>query len=295
MKYYHVDVFSERPYSGNGLTIFTDIPDLDKSFMQTITREMRQFESIFLRETDPNTFRAYIFTMEEELDFAGHPVIGAAALLHDLFSKDKERDSWTIHLNAKSVVVQTTQNENFYLARMNQGKAEFRNVLSKTQEKEFLSYFNLSEEDKSGDLPFQVITTGLAYLIIPVKADALSKVRVTISDLEKKLEKINAKFFYILDTEGLQGRTWDNFGLVEDVATGSAAGPVGAFLVKNKLAQVDKKIVLRQGDFSGRPSQMNVLVTKTGDIFVEGEVCKVATGELLQVNHHTQAAKQWIQ
>jgi trans-2,3-dihydro-3-hydroxyanthranilate isomerase len=282
MKYYHVDVFSKRPYAGNGLTIFTDIPDLEKSQMQTITQEMRQFESIFLRETEPDTFRAFIFTMEEELDFAGHPVIGAAALLHDLYSKEKEQDNWTIHLNAKSVVVQTTRSENYYSARMNQGKAEFRNVLSKNQEKEFLSYFNLTEDDQSGDLPFQVITTGLAYLILPVKSGSLSKVKVTIPDLEKKLEKINAKFFYILDTEVLQGRTWDNFGLVEDIATGSAAGPVGAFLVKNKLAEVDKKIILKQGDFIGRPSQINILVSKTGDIFVEGEVCKMATGELLQ-------------
>ena len=280
MKYYHVDVFSKRPYSGNGLTIFTDIPDLEKSVMQTITQEMRQFESIFLRETEANAFRAFIFTMEEELDFAGHPVIGAAALLHDLYSKEKERDSWTIHMNAKSVMVQTTRNENYYSARMNQGKAEFRNVLSKSQEKEFLSYFNLTEDDKSGDLPFQVITTGLAYLILPVKSASLSKVKVTIPDLEKKLEKINAKFFYVLDTEGLQGRTWDNFGLMEDIATGSAAGPVGAFLVKNKLAEVDKKIVLKQGGFVGRPSQINVLVSKIGDIFVEGDVCKIASGEL---------------
>ena len=103
MKYYHVDVFSKRAYSGNGLTIFPDIPDLEKSFMQTITQEMRQFETIFLRETEANAFRAFIFTMEEELDFAGHPVIGAAALLHDLYSKEKEQDSWTIHLNSKSV------------------------------------------------------------------------------------------------------------------------------------------------------------------------------------------------
>jgi PhzF family phenazine biosynthesis protein len=165
---------------------------------------------------------------------------------------------------------------------MNQGKAEFRNVLSKNQEKEFLSYFNLTEDDKSGDLPFQVITTGLAYLILPVKSASLSKVKVTIPDLEKKLEKINAKFFYVLDTEWIQGRTWDNFGLVEDIATGSAAGPVGAFLVKNKLAEVDKTIILKQGDFVGRPSRINVLVSKIGDIFVEGEVCKIATGELLQ-------------
>ncbi|MEJ0083096.1 MAG: PhzF family phenazine biosynthesis protein [Puia sp.] len=88
-----------------------------------------------------------------------------------------------------------------------------------------------------------------------------------IPDLEKKLEKINAKFFYVLDTEGLQGRTWDNFGFTEDIATGSAAGPVGAFLVKNKLADVDKKIVLKQGDFVGRPSEIKVLVSKIGDIF----------------------------
>ena len=71
---------------------------------------------------------------------------------------------------------------------MNQGKAEFRNILSKNQEKEYLSYFNLTEEDKSGDLPFQVITTGLAYLILPVKSDSLSKVKVTIPDLDKNWE-----------------------------------------------------------------------------------------------------------
>jgi trans-2,3-dihydro-3-hydroxyanthranilate isomerase len=69
---------------------------------------------------------------------------------------------------------------------------------------------------------------------------------------------------------------------VEDIASGSAAGPVGAFLVKNKLAEVDKTIILKRGDFIGRPSQMNILVSKIGDIFVEGDVCKIATGELLQ-------------
>jgi len=166
---------------------------------------------------------------------------------------------------------------------MNQGKAEFRTILSKEQEIDFLGFFNLTEEDKAGNLPFQVITTGLPYLILPVKAASLSKIKVTVPDLEKNLEKISAKFFYILDVEGLQGRTWDNFGLVEDIATGSAAGPVGAYLVKNNLAQVDTEIILRQGDFLGRPSKLNILVSKAGDIFVEGDVCKIAVGELLQI------------
>ncbi|TAJ46411.1 MAG: PhzF family phenazine biosynthesis protein [Chitinophagaceae bacterium] len=47
MRYYHVDVFSKKPFSGNGLTVFTEIEKTDKSFMQMLTQEMRQFESIF--------------------------------------------------------------------------------------------------------------------------------------------------------------------------------------------------------------------------------------------------------
>src|SRR5262244_1999865 len=105
MKYFHVDVFSDKPYSGNGLTVFIDAKDFDKKFMQTVTQEMRQFESIFLHRIGDTVFRAFIFTMEEELDFAGHPVIGAASLLHDLYSKNKTSDKWSLQLNKKIVEV----------------------------------------------------------------------------------------------------------------------------------------------------------------------------------------------
>ncbi len=109
MKYYHVDVFTDKPYSGNGLTVFNDRHKLEKSVMQTITKEMQQFESIFLRKIYSNTFRAFIFTMEEELDFAGHPVIVAAAIIHDLYSKERNQNTWTIQLNVKSAVVKTVR------------------------------------------------------------------------------------------------------------------------------------------------------------------------------------------
>jgi trans-2,3-dihydro-3-hydroxyanthranilate isomerase len=279
--YYHVDVFSKNAFSGNGLTIFTEAQEFSKETMQTLTREMRQFESIFLSRTGINTFRASIFTMEEELDFAGHPVIGAAALLHDLHARHKEYESWSLQLNAKTVEIKTARSGNYYSAQMNQGRAEFRTVLTREQEKEYLGYLNLSEEDKAANLPLEVITTGLAYLILPVKSSALTKVKVTIPDLERKLEKIQAKFFYVLDVEKLRGRTWDNSGLVEDIATGSAAGPVGAFLVKNNLADFDTEIILRQGDFLERPSKIEVIVSAGGDIFVQGDVCKIARGEVL--------------
>ena len=78
----HVDVFSDQPLSGNGLSVFWDASALTPDLMQRITQEMRQFESIFLTQTeDASTYRARIFTMEEELDFAGHPILGAAGVL----------------------------------------------------------------------------------------------------------------------------------------------------------------------------------------------------------------------
>ena len=77
-----VDVFAREPLSGNGLSVFLLDDELPTLAMQRITQEMRQFETIFLRRIDGTSrFNTRIFTMEEELPFAGHPVIGAAALL----------------------------------------------------------------------------------------------------------------------------------------------------------------------------------------------------------------------
>lgn len=285
MKYYHVDVFSKKKFSGNGLTVFIAQKDLEKTAMQTITQEMRQFESIFFYRINSNTFRAFIFTMDEELDFAGHPVLGVAAIIHDLYSKEKEQNSWTIELNAKPVLVRTIKKNNYYSVQMNQGKPEFGAILNNKQEVEFLSYLNLSLEDKYRDLPFQVVTTGLPYLILPIKMKALLKAKVTIPDLEYKLKSIGAKFFFVLDIENREGRTWDNLGLVEDIATGSAAGPVGAYLVKNGFEKFDDEIILKQGNFLGRPSELKIRVSsinnEINDVYVEGDVCKIAVGELL--------------
>ncbi|MCO2363366.1 PhzF family phenazine biosynthesis protein, partial [Pseudomonas aeruginosa] len=94
-RYWQVDVFAERPLTGNGLAVFDDASALDDAAMQAWTRELRQFESIFLLPgDDPRAFRARIFTLEEELPFAGHPLLGAAALLHHclLYTSDAADD-----------------------------------------------------------------------------------------------------------------------------------------------------------------------------------------------------------
>ncbi len=112
MKCKLVDVFAKEKLSGNGLTIFYDYDSLDKSQMLSLTQEMRQFESIFVQEHECEfSVRAKIFTIEEELDFAGHPIIGLAAHLHEESGDLKPRE-WKIELNKKTVIVRTKKTDN---------------------------------------------------------------------------------------------------------------------------------------------------------------------------------------
>jgi trans-2,3-dihydro-3-hydroxyanthranilate isomerase len=117
--YHHVDVFSPEPFKGNGLIVFTATAGFTSDTMQVLTREMRQFESIFLQEINGNRVRARILACEEELQFAGHPVLGPAATLHDLHKRDEVKVEWRFELTAKTVTVITEKKGERYEAIMN--------------------------------------------------------------------------------------------------------------------------------------------------------------------------------
>jgi PhzF family phenazine biosynthesis protein len=276
--YYHADVFSNRVLSGNGLTVFPDSAALTADQMQQITIEMRQFESIFLCATDQrDTYSARIFTLEEELPFAGHPVLGAAATLHFLHTRDQHLSTWILNLPAKPVTVTTERREYGYAATMDQGPATFGQPLSIDQSLPYLSALNLTPEQLNHNFPLQMVSTGLPYLIVPVQ-NGLEQAKIGHPTFEALLNEIGAKFVYVLDINTREGRTWDNAGLVEDIATGSAAGPAGAYLVQHGAAKTDETILIQQGRFLNRPSQLYVTVTPSG-VQVGGDVCMVARGE----------------
>ena len=92
MEYRNVDVFADRAYSGNGLVVFFGGIERAREELQAITTEMRQFESIFLSDHEAEgRVSARVFTVEEELDFAGHPIIGATAVAHERWSGEEKR------------------------------------------------------------------------------------------------------------------------------------------------------------------------------------------------------------
>jgi trans-2,3-dihydro-3-hydroxyanthranilate isomerase len=285
LTYYHVDVFSAEPLAGNGLTVFPFSEPLSSSTMLQLTQEMRQFESIFLTPTNQlSTYNARIFTMEEELGFAGHPVLGAASILHYLYASDRTDANWNLVLPEKQVHVHTTQQENYYTATMNQGHPILGEPLTPAESLPFLQALNLMPENVANRCPLQMVSTGLPYLIVPINT-GLAQARIVRSDFEALLNAVDAKFVYVLDINTLEGRTWDNAGLVEDIATGSAAGPAGVYLIEHNLAQYNETIVIDQGRFVERPSKISVRVNNQNqsniEVFVEGDVCIFAQGQIL--------------
>jgi PhzF family phenazine biosynthesis protein len=241
---------------------------------------MRQSETVFLSDVTPQSATARVFTVEEELGIAGHPVLGAAAVLHrELWRQEMVRE-WQLRLAANSFGVRTEVRGAAVLAEMDQGLAEFGEPLAVLQCAAILTSLGLVQRDLDPRLPLQVVSTGLPYLIVPVSPDALARAAIRGDDFKAQLSAVGAKFAFVLDASAPELRTWDNLGRVEDAATGSAAGPAGAYLVRHGLSPAGPALRIAQGRFAGRPSELQVRVDAGGRVRVSGEVWPVARGEL---------------
>ena len=277
MDYWQVDVFAERVLAGNGVAVFPDCRGLSAPAMQELTRELRQFESIFLAPLDgPNAFSARVFTVEEELPFAGHPILGAAALLHHLHGGAAPAD-WLLQLPEKQVRIATRHQGKGFYAEMDQGRAEFGQVLDDTSADAFAAAFG-SERDRR--FPAQVVSTGLPYLLLPVTAAGLAAAKQR-ELLDDALAGIGAAFVFLIEVDAREGRTWDPLGVVEDIATGSAAGPVAAWMVEQGLEFHGQPFALSQGRFLGRLSRLDVCVGDDDRVKVGGKVQLLAQARLL--------------
>jgi trans-2,3-dihydro-3-hydroxyanthranilate isomerase len=288
MDFQHVDVFADTPFTGNSLTVFLSDGAMTAAQMLAVTREFRHFESIFLEPAAaPDRWRARVFDLEEELGFAGHPVLGAAAVLHDRAGGDPTR-RWTISLPAKTVTVQTTVDGPVFRAVLDQGRPEYGAPVTGAAVAPVLASvldgIGLGSADLAPGFEPAVVSTGLRYLVIPVSPAALARAAITAPDFGDRLAAAGAQFAYLLDPDGLEGRHWTNDGRIEDVATGSAAGTVGAYLARAGRVAPNQPFVLHQGRFTGRPSQLRVEPRgQAGDItqvLVGGQVALVAQGTL---------------
>jgi trans-2,3-dihydro-3-hydroxyanthranilate isomerase len=281
LEYRHVDVFSQRPYGGNSLPVFLDARSLSAVQMLGITQELRHFEAIFLEpQQEPGVVRARVFDLLQELRFAGHPVIGAAAVLHDAAQQDRER-TWHFELSGRRVSVVTKRTKDGYFGFLEQGAPEHFGPVNDGGW--VAPAFGLEQRDLRSDLPLEVVSTGLRYLIVPVVPGALQRACIA-RDISALLSSVNAEYAVLFDETSLEIRHWSNDGVLEDVATGSAAGTIGSYRLRHGLVQAGEIFVLNQGRFAGRPSTLQVQPQGTrgrvANVRVGGDVALVGRGVL---------------
>jgi trans-2,3-dihydro-3-hydroxyanthranilate isomerase len=132
-------------------------------------------------------------------------------------------------------------------------------------------------------LPLEVVSTGLRYLIVPVARGVLARARIA-RNITDRLLSVGAQFAVLLDESTCEVRHWNNDGIIEDVATGSAAGTIGAYRLRHGLTRGGEVFVLNQGRFTGRPSTLRVRPEGTRDcvdrVKVGGDVAFVGRGVL---------------
>jgi trans-2,3-dihydro-3-hydroxyanthranilate isomerase len=279
-----VDVFTSTHYRGNSLSVFPDAGGLSTTQMAQITGELRQFESIFLNPAGPQHHRARIFDLFEELDFAGHPVIGAASVLHHLHRGDEVHGSWTLELPSGALTVETERRgRDAFYAVLPDMQAYFLGEPSGIPRAQVASWFSLLIGDLDTRLPLEVVSTGLRYLIVPVRNGALARAHISHRELDLALAELGADYAYLFDADAGEGRHWNNDGVVEDAATGSAAGCVAAYLHRQGRLGDDQETELRQGRFINRPSRISISARSADSgilVRVGGEVVLVGSGRL---------------
>lgn len=286
------DVFAEHSHQGNGVAVFLNPPRLTTAQLQAVTVEIRQFESIYLWETTNRSFRTRIFVVDQELPFAGHPILGAAAVAHErllsagpVAAAPDEPVGWTFRLGNRDVRARSTADgDGGFDVVTDQGKPTFGEPMRPGYRERIAAALNLEINDLHPELPVEWVSTGLRYLIVPVIGSALARARIASAHFAELLGEAGAQLVYVLDPKTREGRNWVNDGSVEDIATGSAAGPAAAYLVRHGGATPGSTVVLSQGRFVQRPSTLRVVVHGRPDdiagVDLHGHVCLTGSGTL---------------
>jgi trans-2,3-dihydro-3-hydroxyanthranilate isomerase len=269
-RFYTLDVFTTTRFEGNPLAVITDGDGLSDDVMLAIAREMNLSETVFVQKpTEDNALaRLRIFTTREELKLAGHPVVGTWFLLAELGVVPAQEGG--VHVTQQTGAGLLPVEIRFKDGRpqrvtMTQMEAAFRPI--KINKKALAAALGLTTKDFDPKLEPEFVSTGIFNLMVPLRnRAALSKISMNMLALRKLLGK-NGTMAYCFAC-GSDGKAFSRgmlpWEIYEDPATGSAAGSLGAYLVKHgKLAPAHTLNIL-QGEEMGRPSHIEVEVTKKG-------------------------------
>jgi trans-2,3-dihydro-3-hydroxyanthranilate isomerase len=285
------DVFTSQPLEGNSLAVFFDGRGLSDAEMQSIAREMNLSETTFILPRDPQVeqergVRVRIFTVQEELPFAGHPTLGTAFALRGAVRGDDSINSPLLAKDARPF--DSAQGKNGAPAapaeivlNLNVGKvpvqfedtagqptfgemAQIDPVFGIQHEREAVARATgLRVEDFDASLPIETVSTGIPYVVTPLRSLAvIQALQVNLSLADEYLAKTGGKFLYFVARETVDPAARLHARMLfyngEDPATGSAAGCAAAWMAAHGVTRSEERVLIEQGVEMRRPSRIFV-------------------------------------
>jgi trans-2,3-dihydro-3-hydroxyanthranilate isomerase len=301
IKFYQADVFTAEPFGGNPVAVVPDADGLSDDQLQQIAREMNLSETVFVfPPTDPAAVvRLRIFTPSQEIPFAGHPVLGTFFILAELGI-----------IPVKEPITRVMQECNIGLFPvelyalagrverivMTQPKPEFLGPVEETDDLYKVAVALGLSKHVIADTqwPIEVVSTGLPVMVVPVRTlTAVRSIRPDASAIMDVCRRFGANGIMVFTTVTVDPTATvhtrmfaPSIGILEDPATGSASGALGAYLVQNGVIEVTPmtEIISEQGYEMDRPSRILVQVDSDDDIIqsvrVGGECVMVISGTL---------------
>ncbi len=290
--FYIVDVFSEEKYAGNQLAVIRDAAGLSDTEMLKITREFKFSEATFILSDEMRNggYDVRIFTPQTEVPFAGHPTLGTAYIIQrEIIGKPVEK----VILNLKIGQIPVTfiyNDGNADVLWMKQKEPTFSDVYDTGA---VARSVGLTKEDIDQRFPVQDVSTGLPFIICPLKSlNAIKRSKVNKGEFFSLFKNKEPESILVFCRETysrenhLNVRVFaENHGIPEDPATGSGNGCLAGYLAKYRYFGREKvDIRVEQGYEMGRPSLLFLRSEdKAGkiDVNVGGKVVMVARGELV--------------
>ena len=294
-------MFTVQPFGGNPVAVFPNAQGLTDFELQQIAREMNLSETVFvLPPTDEAAVvRLRIFTPTQEIPFAGHPVLGTFYVLAQLgliaVTDGVTRVMQECNIGLFPVEIHAREGQITRVV-MTQPKPLFLGSMDETED-----LFHIAKalglpkyQIVDTKAPVMVVSTGLPVVIVPVRAlTAVRSIEPDASAIVDMCERFGTNGILVYTTMTVEDHATVHtrmfapaIGILEDPATGSASGAMGAYLVHNGLVEVGPltEIIIEQGYEIGRPSRILVQVESDDDaiqtVKVGGQVVMVVEGTL---------------
>jgi trans-2,3-dihydro-3-hydroxyanthranilate isomerase len=288
---YMVDVFAEKPYTGNPLAVIVSDEPLPDDAMQQVAAEINFSETTFVAPVPEHDggYRVRIFTPAREIAFAGHPILGTAWIICHHFSSDSRVVRLNLAVGQVPVTFERTDDGKevawFLAPAMVSGPGCDRERVA--------AALQLSPEDVSTSAPVQVVSAGTSAIIVPLRSlDALARSRLDLAAFSDLAAEGFPPLVYVFCTRARNPRNdlsarffFEAHGAREDPATGNGAAFLGSYLLEHRLlATTDLSVRIEQGYEIGRPSLIMLrALARNGhrEIRVGGQVVPTMHGELL--------------